>query len=317
MPLNETIEKYKNLNFVLITINLHPSDMDQFNNLLNSYFLPYIVDAPYYAMTTEYNETLHKHLHCVLGYDKKFARDIGTIRSKVNGQKIKNILYKIYNSNECAFDVKPLKDDTKDEKKKQDDRDTKWGHIFTSTGYCVKQGTGYLQTNITCEEFLEQSRLSYINKMKKPIVNLEHNYEHKQLSKGNVLNYIYDASIKHPEIPIVQLEHYTIKHMKYSYVNVPQYTKTQAMKELYIIRSDDQKIHEKYENQDKMLITPHEKNIEQKYEELSHHELVDQCVIYEERINQFQEFYDKIIDLNNIIKNNELSEILNAKYNYI
>lgn len=317
MPLNESLEKIKDLNFGLITINFHPSDMDQFNNFLTTYFLPYIIEAPLYALTTEFNTSLSRHLHCVVGYDKKFARDIYTIKNKLNAKKVKLNLIKIYNTDECAFDVKTIQDDTKDEKVELEKRDTKWGHIFTSIGYCVKQGTGYLQTNIKDTELLEQSRLSYINKMKKPIVSLDNNYEHKQLSKGNILNHLYDASIKHPEIPIIQLENYTIKHMKYSYANVTQYTKRQVLKELYIIRSNDQKIYEKYGNDDFSLIYPHKKSLSKSYEEYSYPALVEQCVKLEETISKFQEMFEKVSKINNKLQNVDLSIILNEKYYFL
>lgn len=312
--MNTFIEKHQKHNFALITINFHPTDMDAFNHFLNSYFLPYIIDAPLYVLTTEYDQTLSRHLHCVIGYDKNFARDIEKIKVKLNAKKVKKILKNIYNTDEVAFDVKPLQDNTKTQDK---DRDTKFGHVYTTIGYTIKQGTNNLQTNIQDQEVLEQCRLSYIDKMKKPIIQLENNYEHKQLSKGNILNYLYDASIKHPEIPIVQLENYTIQHMKYSYISISQYQKTQALKELNIVRSKDSKIYEKYENEEKNLILPLQKNSKNKYENDSHYSLVEQCIIKDEKINQLENLLEKIAELNKYNENQELSKILNEKYYFI
>jgi len=309
--MNTFIEKHQKHNFALITINFHPTDMDAFNHFLNSYFLPYVIDAPLYVLTTEFNKTLSRHLHCVVGYDKNFARDINTIQKKLNGKKVKKILKNIYNTDEVAFDIKPLQDNTKTQDK---DRDTKFGHVYTTIGYTIKQGTNYLQTNLQDQEVLEQCRLSYIDKMKTPFVQLENNYEHKQLSKGNILNYLYDASIKHPEIPIVQLENYTIQHLRYSYISISSYQKTQALKELNIARSKDPKLYEKYENEEKNVILPLQLKNKQKYENEPFHTLVEQCIIKDEKIKQFEELFDL---LNKKIKDPEISKILNEKYYYI
>lgn len=310
--MNTFIEKHNKHNFCLITINFHPSDMDSFNTFLNSIFLPYVIEAPLYALTTEFNESLSRHLHCVVGYDKNFARDIDKIKTKLNGKKIKKILSKVYNTDECGFDIKPLQDNTSSD---DEDKDTKFGHVYTTIGYCIKQGTRYLQTNIKDEKVLEQCRIAYIDKVKKPIVQLENNYEHKQLSKGNILNYIYDASIKHPNIPIVQLENYTIKHMKYSYISISSQQKKQAFKELNIIRSEDDKIHDKYDNQDKYDILPIQNQYD--YESESFNTLKDFCIVKDQKIKQYEELFDKIAEMNKYNENEKLSKILNEKYYFI
>lgn len=232
MNLSTNLSKLK---FAFITINYHPTDIDSFNVFFNSIFLPYIKGAEIYNCSTEFDGTAQRHLHCVLGYTSKFAPSIDRIRQRLSGKKILAKLDKIYNTkDENAFKFDYL-----------DNSDT--FEIYKTIGYCFKSGAEYIYTNMIKED-VDATYKAYLYSESKPIAPINHNIEHKQLSKGNLLSYMYDSYVKGDftvsDIPV--LESYMIQHCKLSFVNISQNQKCQALRELNLRLSENKNEYVKY-----------------------------------------------------------------------
>lgn len=232
MNLSDNLSKLK---FAFITINYHPTDIDSFNVFFNSIFLPYIKGAEIYCCSTEYDGTAQRHLHCVLGYTSKFAPSVDRIKQRLSGKKILAKLDKIYNTkDENAFEFEPIaKEDTFE--------------IYKTTGYCMKCSPEHLYTNMLKED-QDACYKAYLYSESKPIAPINHQIEHKQVSKGNLLSYMYDSYVKGDftpsEIPV--LESYMIQHCKLSFVNISQNQKCQALRELSLRLSENKNEYVKY-----------------------------------------------------------------------
>lgn len=244
-------QKINDLNFSLITINFHPTDMEAFDFFVNTIFKPnFVFKCPLYCGTLEYDETLNRHLHFVLGYTKNDIKDNFDLRRQLNGTKIKNIL-KIKNTEFDAVGInckslnKPSEEDLK-----ENPNFIKSVEVMKSIGYCLKEDNKNYLTNISQED-LEACYQAYIFSCKKHIGMLENELEYKLLSVGNLLSYMFDSFKKSgmdkTDLPL--LETYMIQHHKLSFLKITDKQKTQALKELELHITENPNEYRKYKTE--------------------------------------------------------------------
>ncbi len=231
MNLDDNLSKLK---FAFITINYHPTDIESFNIYLTTIFLPYIKQSEIYNLSTEYDDTAQRHLHCVLGYTNDFATSLDKIRQYLSGKKRLAPLHKIYNTNENAFQFDYIsKDDTFD--------------VYKTIGYCFKSAPENYYSNMSQSD-IDACYKAYLYSESKPIAPINHNIEHKQISKGNLLAYLYDSYKKSDlepyELPV--LEAYMIQYHKLSFINISDKQKIQGLKELKLRISENPTAYQDY-----------------------------------------------------------------------
>lgn len=236
-------------NWSFITIRFHETDIKIFDHFVKCLFTPYILTNELYIIGIEFPELSARHLHAVIKNttSKENSKVLQKITNLCTGKKnqLNNTILK------NAIDVKRLPSVM---------------DIYTTIGYVAKQSKTDISTNMPPQE-IEAGRNALYHETKVPLAHLENVYEHKQLTKGNCLNYLYDAHIRNPEVPISILPEFMVRHDKLSFVQLARPTITTALKELVIITSKDANIHEKYQNDDKSLIYHQEltfpKNLDQ------------------------------------------------------
>lgn len=262
----------------LITIRFHISDLETFDYFVTHTFLPYAKENEYYHSGIEFPETSERHLHCVI--KNTTVRDNEKVQKKIKTM-IHTHKNKIYNTlTDNALDVKYLKT---------------YKDISRSIGYICKQSATDIQTNIPQYE-IDAGLVAYYQDAKIPFAVVDNIYEHKQVSKGNLLNYMYDANIKHPTIPIHLLEEFMIQHMKISFVNISTQQKTQVKKELVLITTSDKEYSQKYENDEKSLIYAQELTFPKNLDEMSKNDL---AMLLRQEMS-------KRIKIEKFLKNNEI-----------
>lgn len=262
MNLPQEINK---LNFFLITINFHPTDIEAFDFFYKTIFLPnFAFKCQIYCGTIEYDNTLNRHLHFVLGCTKDIFQEADKLRTKLNGEKIKKIL-KIKNTEfeEIGIKVDGL---NKPKKDKPNPHFIKSVEVMKSIGYCLKEDNKNYITNLSQED-LETCYQSYIFSCKKHIGMLDNNLEYKLLSTGNLLSYMYDSYKKSKmdiaDIPM--LEAYMIQHHKLSFIKITDKQKTQALKELELHITENPREYQKYKTDTEQYLSQ-SKDIEAEYE---------------------------------------------------
>lgn len=260
-------QKINELNFSLITINFHPTDMEAFDFFVNTIFKPnFVFKSPLYCGTLEYDKTLNRHLHFVLGYTNNDFKDNTALRVKLNGTKIKNIL-KIKNTEfeSVGINCKSLNKPSEEEAK-ENPNFIKSVEVMKSIGYCLKEDNKNYLTNLSQED-LEASFQAYIFSCKKHIGMLENNLEYKILSVGNLLSYMFDSYKKSgmdiSELPY--LETYMIQHHKLSFIKINEKQKTQALKELQLHLTENKNEYKKFKTIMDNTFYKYD-NIEEEYE---------------------------------------------------
>jgi len=197
--LDELHDKY---NWSLITINFHPTDTDGFEYFLNTKYKPYIQEFPIYINTVEYPDTPNQHLHTVIARDKSL--DNKKIEQKLKGKRFMKDLKLNNTNNKDAINVKAL---------------TTVADIYQSIGYCVKQREKILFHNIE-ESDLEMCYKSWLYASKDVICKVDNVLEYKNVSKGDLLLYLYDTAKKFPNIPIPELPAYMVAKLNFSFISV-------------------------------------------------------------------------------------------------
>jgi len=199
--LDENYEKY---NWSLITINFHPTDTDAFEYFLNTTYKPYVKQFPIYINALEYPNTLYQHLHTVIARPKTL--DNAKLRQKLSGKRFLKDL-KLYNTKDInALDVKSL--------------DT-FADVCQSIGYCNKQRTTILFHSDIPQTDIDICYKAWLYSSKDVIHKVKHVLEYKNVSKGDLLLYLYDYHIEHPEIPLCMLESHLIANTKLSLAQIP------------------------------------------------------------------------------------------------
>lgn len=240
-------QKINELNFSLITINFHPTDMEAFDFFINTIFYPnFVYKSSLYCGTIEFDKTLNRHLHFVIGYTNNEFKDNDRLKRSLNSVKIKKAL-KIKNTEYegIGIDVKQLnKPDGEIE------NFIKSVEVMKSIGYCLKENNKNYVTNISQKD-LEASFQAYIFTCKKQVGMLDNNIEYKLLSPGNLLSYMYDSYKKSGMdiSDISMLETYMIQHHKLSFIKISEKQKTQALKELELHVTTNPDEYRKYKTQ--------------------------------------------------------------------
>lgn len=189
-------------NWSLITINFHPTDMDGFQYFLETIYKPYIKEFPVYINTIEYPDTPQQHLHTVIARDK--SKDNAKILQKITGKRF----------------TKDLKlNNTEKDKAIQCDALSTVADIYNSIGYCVKQREKILFHNIP-EDDLEMCYKSWLYASKDVICKVDNVLEYKNVSKGDLLMYLYDTAKKYPDIPVSELPAYMVAKLNFSFISV-------------------------------------------------------------------------------------------------
>lgn len=182
-----------------ITIRFHETDVVTFDHFTKFILNPYILSNELYIIGIELQDTSERHLHAVI--KNTTSRDNDKVKQKITNL-VKSKKNNIWNTiTDKAVDVKPLKSNL---------------DIYSTIGYVAKQSKTDIQTNIPAEE-VDAGRKAYYQESKMPVAQVDNNLEYKNLSKGNLLLYLYDAHIKHPQIPLTVLPSYMVKHMNISF----------------------------------------------------------------------------------------------------
>lgn len=277
-------EQLNQLNFSLITIRFHPTDMKAFDFFYNTIFLSnYVYKCQVYCGTIEYDKTLDRHLHFVLGYTRNEWSDNDRLRRDLNGMKNYKVL-KIKNTEfeSCGINCKTLNKYSPDKDEPEDkllkDNFIKSVAVMKSIGYCLKEDNKNYITNVSKKD-LEKSYQAYIFSCKKHIGLLDNDLEYKILTVGNLLSYMYDSFKKSDmdldDLPM--LEAYMIQHHKLCFLKITDKQKTQALKELELHITKNPHEYKKYK-------TTTEEFIEQSMsveEEFECFENSKQCMIKE------------------------------------
>ena len=182
--MEDFIQKIQNLNYAMITINYHPTDMDDYKLFFNTILLPYAMTASIYFITTEYKDTQNEHCHIILSYgENESIRDFDKIKRKLKSKKVTQNLLKLTNTKlEHAIKVDKVNSTVFDK--------------YKSIGYLLKHGSENLISNVKDQKILDMVYQSYITAMKKPIVQVEHQLQYKTIGKGELLLHMYDEHMK-------------------------------------------------------------------------------------------------------------------------
>lgn len=246
-------QELNKLNFSLITIRFHPTDMESFDFFYKSIFLPnFVFKCPIYCGTIEYDKTLDRHLHFVLGYTRNEWTENDKLRTKLNSMKN----YKVLNIKNTEFEGKGINCKTlnkytpdTDENNEEENKKNflKSVAVLKSIGYCLKEDNKNYITNLSDKD-LETAYQSYIFTCKKPIGTLKHIDEHKILSIGNVRSYMYDTFMEDNfdigDLPL--LESYMIQHKNVSFVKISKQQKSQVLKELELKVTNDKMLYKNF-----------------------------------------------------------------------
>lgn len=258
-------QEINNLNFFLITVNFHPTDMEAFDYFYKTIFLPnFVYKCQLYCGTIEFDNTLNRHLHFVLGCTKDIFQEADKLRTKLNAEKIKKVL-KIKNTEfeEVGIQVDGL---NKPKRNKPDPHFIKSVEVMKSIGYCLKENNQNHLTNLKTDD-LESCYQSYIFSCKKSIGMLDNDLEYKLLTIGSLLSYMYD-SYKKSEMDITDipmLEAFMIQHHKLSFIKITDKQKTQALKELELHVTENPNEYKKYKTDTEQYISQ-SKDIEKEYD---------------------------------------------------
>lgn len=218
-----------------ITIRFHETDMVLFDHIYNSILVPFFKKNEYYITGIENPGTTERHCHCVIKnttcrkkYGNVYKFENNKVQDKINTiiTSKKNILYNTLPQN--ALDCANLPELTDKEH---------------SIGYIRKQLNTDIQTNIP-EEAIDYCRQSYILQSKKIVCPVDNPIEYKNLSKGNMLLYLYDAHVKFPDINLNSLPSYMVKYMNVSFISCKSLL-NYALLELKIKISSDKKVIDK------------------------------------------------------------------------
>jgi len=209
-------------NWSFITIRFHETDVVTFDHFHKFILIPYIESNETYLIGIEHPTTSERHLHAVI--KNTTSRDNDKVKQKIKNlvKSKKNNIWNTITDN--AVDVKPLKSNL---------------DIYSTIGYVAKQSTTDIQSNIP-EEEIDAGRSAYYHESKTPICQVENILEYKSLSKGNLLLYLYDAHIKHKDIPLKTLPSYMVKYMNVSFISCKSLLKY-AMLELKLKIGYDEK----------------------------------------------------------------------------
>lgn len=186
-------------NWSFITVRFHETDLVTFDHFTKMILIPYILTNEYYVIGIEHPSTSERHLHAVL--KNTTSRDNDKVRQKVNNlvKSKKNNIWNTIQAN--AVDCKSLKT-TLD--------------IYSTIGYICKQSGTDIQTNIP-EKEIEAGRTAFYHESKTPVAQVDNVIEYKNIQKGNLLLYLYDAHIKYPNIKLRLLPSYMVKFMNVSF----------------------------------------------------------------------------------------------------
>ena len=184
-----------------ITIRFHETDLEMFDHFCKNNFLPYISSNQYYLAGIEHPLSSERHLHAII--KNTTLRDNDKVKTKLSNMinSKKNKIYNTITAN--ALDCKSVKQD----------------EVSNTIGYIVKSGNTDISTNIPQED-IEYGRKEYLINMKDPVCQVDHILQYKNIAKGNLLLYLYDAHIKHKDIPIQYLPSYMVKYMNVSFIAV-------------------------------------------------------------------------------------------------
>lgn len=193
-----------------ITIRFHETDLEMFDHFCKNTFLPYISSNQYYLAGIEHPLSSERHLHAII--KNTTLRDNDKVKTKLSNMinSKKNLILNTITAN--ALDCKSVKANS-------DTRTTQAEEISRTIGYIVKSGNTDISTNIPQED-IDFGRKEYIIKMKEPVCQVDNVLQYKNIAKGNLLLYLYDAHIKHKDIPLQYLPSYMVKHMNVSFITV-------------------------------------------------------------------------------------------------
>lgn len=182
-----------------ITIRFHETDNEMFDHFSKHIFLPYISSNEYYLAGMEHPLSSERHLHAII--KNTTVRDNDKVKQKINNM-IKSKKNKIFNTLlENALDCKAIQGSL---------------DIYSTIGYIVKSSKTDVSTNIRDEE-IEAGRVAYYHEAKQPVAQVDNILEYKNIQKGNLLLYLYDAHIKHPDVKLSILPSYMVKYMNVSF----------------------------------------------------------------------------------------------------
>jgi S-adenosylmethionine hydrolase len=245
-----------------ITIRFHETDLEMFDHFCKNHFLPYISSNQYYLAGIEHPLSSERHLHAII--KNTTLRDNDKVKTKLSNMinSKKNLIYNTITAN--ALDCKSVKANS-------DKRTTQSEEISRTIGYIVKSGNTDISTNIPQED-IEYGRKEYLINMKDPVCQVDHILQYKNIAKGNLLLYLYDAHIKHKDIPIQYLPSYMVKYMNVSFIAVKSLL-SYALLELKLkIGSNHEQIHlqteEDYTNMEGLPFTYAHDNLKYLQEQL-------------------------------------------------
>jgi hypothetical protein len=185
-----------------ITIRFHETDNEMFDHFSKHIFLPYISSNEYYLAGMEYPLSSERHLHAII--KNTTVRDNDKVKQKINNM-IKSKKNKIFNTLlENALDCKAIQGSL---------------DIYSTIGYITKSSKTDISTNIS-EQEIEAGKVAYYHEAKQPVAQVDNVLEYKNIAKGNLLLYLYDAHIKHKDIPLQYLPSYMVKYMNVSFITV-------------------------------------------------------------------------------------------------
>ena len=216
------------LNYFLYTANFHATDMSSYDEYYKWLKVKINDISKQYWLNTEYSNTTEEHLHAVISFEKCKANEKDKILNKLFPKSQKKILKHIINTNENAFNIKPLNDCI---------------DIYSSIGYIIKQGKDNLYTNERDDKFLDDCYKSHIYKSKKPIAPLPHVEPYKILSVGNVRDYIIHHAKENPQMPLHVIPDYLVKHQSVSFIKISKYQKEVALREAHLILAENDEEH--------------------------------------------------------------------------
>jgi len=182
-----------------ITIRFHETDLPLFDHFSTHIFLPYISSNEYYLVGKEHPSSSERHLHAII--KNTTVRDNDKVKQKLSNM-LKSKKNKMYNTLlENALDCKAVQGSL---------------DIYSTIGYIVKSSETDISTNLPQSE-IEAGRVAYYHEAKQPVAQVDNVLEYKNIAKGNLLLYLWDAHIKHPNIKLSILPSYMVKYMNVSF----------------------------------------------------------------------------------------------------